>query len=197
MTLQIIGAGVGRTGTTSLMLALEYLLQAPCYHMAKLPKHPEHLQILHDTATVDTTNWVDFFVGYSAMTDWPAAAFYSSIMHQFPDAKVLLSTRDPEQWYQSCEATIIPKILQADGLWGQMIREVIFTTFTDKLESKDTCIKAFIQHNQKVRDCVPKQRLIDWQLGDGWQPLCEGLGLVIPEIDFPCVNTTKDYLQDS
>lgn len=199
--LNVIGAGVGRTGTTSLMVALEYLLQAPCYHMAKLNQHPEHLQALYDAAktikenSIDQTNWTDFFKGYKAMTDWPAAAFYPSLMRQFPEAKVLLSVRDPELWYQSCKATIIPKILQSEGAWGEMIRTVIFATFTEKLEDKDACIKAFIEHNQQVQNTVPKDRLIYWQVGDGWKPLSEGLGIDIPCVDFPCVNTTKEFLQ--
>ncbi|MCG8312761.1 MAG: hypothetical protein MI976_06045 [Pseudomonadales bacterium] len=195
MTLRIIGAGLGRTGTTSLMVALEKLLARPCYHMAKLSAHPDHIEIFHSMAISNQApDWSVALKEYAAVTDWPAAAFYESIMAQFPDAKVLLSHRDPEAWYASCEATIFPTILEAQGAWGEMIRAVVYNTFCDKLADKSACIEAYVKHNQEVRKRVPSQRLIEWSPGEGWLPLCEGLDLAIPEDKFPHANTTQDFL---
>lgn len=194
MALQIIGAGLGRTGTTSLMVALEQLLGQPCYHMAKLSQHPEHVAEFHRAAQGFDVDWQVLFHTYQAMTDWPAAAFYLQLMQVYPEAKVLLSYREAESWYASCEATIFPAIKRAEGEWGEMIRAVVYNTFCANLDDKADCLAAFEQHREAVRAAVPSNRLIEWQPGDGWQPLCAGLGLPIPDQPYPHVNTTEDFL---
>ncbi len=195
MELQVIGAGLGRTGTTSLMVALEHLLNAPCYHMAKLPKHSDHNALFVQAARSKKIDWRHFFLGYAAMTDWPAAAFYKQIMEDFPKAKVLLSVRDPEAWYQSCMDTIFPKILHTKGEWGDMIREVVYQTFTSNLLDKNACMAAYNTHCEDVIRHVPQQRLILWQPNDGWLPLCEALKLDVPQQSFPHVNTKQNFLR--
>ncbi|OUR71184.1 hypothetical protein A9Q78_10295 [Methylophaga sp. 41_12_T18] len=197
MAIQIIGAGLGRTGTTSLKVALEILLKAPCYHMVSLAEHPEHLALWQAAAQGDDANWPALFNGYSAVTDWPASAFYKQLMQAYPEAKVLLSSRDSESWFKSCQATIFPKILSTEGDWGEMIRSVVFNSFCDDLEDRDRCIAAYEQHNEEVRNYVPADRLIEWQPGNDWQALCAGLKLAEPDQAYPYINKTKDFLARS
>lgn len=193
MSLKIIGAGLGRTGTTSLKLALEQLLDGACYHMVTISSYPEHIALWHGAAKGEKTNWKQLFNEFSSMTDWPAAAFYKELMQVYPDAKVLLSHRDPERWYVSCQNTIFPKVSSAEGEWGEMIRAVIFNKFFDDINNKEKCIEAYKAHLEEVRSFVPKERLIEWQTGDGWGPICKGLNIPEPEHAFPHVNTTRDF----
>lgn len=199
MTLKVIGAGLGRTGTTSLMVALEHLLSGPCYHMAKI--HDKPSDVAHFTRTAQghlsnwDPNWQLFFKPYSAVTDWPAAAFYQSIMDAFPDAMVLLSYRPSEDWYRSCRSTIFPSIENASGEWGEMIQAVIHNTFTDDLNNKEACIAAYEGHNQRVRDAVPKDRLIEWCPGDGWTPITDALRMQLPDRPFPKTNTKEEFVK--
>lgn len=194
MSLEVIGAGLGRTGTTSLKLALEKLLSGSCYHMANASR-PDHIASWHAAAQQDYPDWGKLFQGYTAVTDWPAAAFYKQLMQAYPEAKIVLSYRDPEAWYHSCQNTIFPKIKQVQGEWGDMIRAVVFGSFISDLDNKQACIEAYLTHLEQVRSDVPKDRLIEWQTGDGWQPLCDGLGIEVPNEPFPHVNTTSDFQQ--
>ena len=107
MSLRVIGAGFGRTGTASLKVALEKLLGAPCYHMIEVFQHPEHVALWHEAALGNMPDWNRLFEGYASAVDFPASAFWPEIMNAYPDALVLLSVRDPEQWWQSASETIM------------------------------------------------------------------------------------------
>ncbi len=197
MTIQIIGAGLGRTGTTSLKVALQTLLKQPCYHMANIADHPDHVSLWLQASQGSFPDWGALFQGYSAVTDWPASAFYKELMQVYPDAKVLLSFRDSDAWFKSCQDTIFPKILSTPGEWGEMVRSVVFNTFSKDLDDREKCIAAYERHNEEVRQTVPVGRLIEWQPGDGWAPLCTALNLPVPDEDYPYVNKTKDFLARS
>src|SRR5581483_5643355 len=127
MTLRVVGAGVGRTGTHSLKLALEQLLGAPCYHMLEVFGHPEHVPSWAAAADGSLTDWDAIFTGYGAAVDWPAAAFWREISAAYPDALVLLSVRDPDSWWKSASNTIW-EVSQRDtddefmNGWLQMVR---------------------------------------------------------------------------
>jgi len=195
VSLKFIGAGLGRTGTTSLKLALEKLLMGNCYHMISISSHPEHIELWHRAANGDMPDWKTLFTTYSAVTDWPASAFYKELMDFYPEAKVVLSYRDPEQWFESCQNTIFPKITSTEGKWGDMIRAIVFKTFCEEINDKDKCIAAYKRHLEEVKAYVPANRLVEWQAGDGWKPLCEAVGFAEPDIDFPHLNTTRDFQQ--
>src|SRR5690348_10458482 len=106
MSLRVIGAGCGRTGTMSLKLALERLLGAPCYHMVEVFAHPEHVPDWHAAALGNMPDWNALFAGYAAAVDWPASAFWPELSAAFPDALVVLSVRDAQSWWQSAHETI-------------------------------------------------------------------------------------------
>jgi hypothetical protein len=195
MTLRIVGAGLGRTGTLSLKLALEKLLGAPCYHMMEVFAHPEHVEPWHAAARGDMPDWKALFAGYAAAVDWPAAAFWPEISAAFPDAIVLLSVRDPESWWQSASTTIFPTSKEQAGTpWHAMVEAMFRSRFTAELENREACIAAFERHNARVRASVPPQRLLEWKAADGWTPLCNALGLAIPAEAFPKVNTSEEFL---
>jgi hypothetical protein len=199
MTLRVVGAGVGRTGTESLKLALEKLLGGRCYHMLEVLQQPESA-IPHWEAAGrgEMPDWEQVFRGYVACVDWPAAAYWPEISEAYPDALVLLSTRSSaEEWYRSAQATIFsidPTTLSSEGGTGDFISG-IFRRFTLDLQNQSAAITAYEAHNASVRAAIPPGRLLEWQPGDGWGPLCRELGVPEPDEPFPHVNTTEMFRQ--
>ncbi len=193
-TIRVIGAGVGRTGTHSLKLALEQLLGGRCYGMEEVLAHREHEPVWQAAAEGRMPDWQRFLGDYTSTEDWPAAAFWRELMAAFPDAKVILSHRRAEDWLLSARATIFQAMEEdEDTPWGDMIHAIMRERFTDLLEDDNACIEAYERHNKAVRDGVPADRLIDWPTGAGWEPLCKGLGVPVPDTPFPHANTTLDY----
>lgn len=193
MTLQVVGAGLGRTGTLSLKLALERLLGGPCYHMMEVFAHPEHVEAWHLAARGGAPDWRALFAGYRAAVDWPAAAFWPELAQAFPDALVVLSLRDPDSWWRSASGTIFPSVERADGAWRAMIEALFQNRFTTALGDREACLAAFERHNAEVRRAVPKARLLEWRAADGWGPLCAALGLPVPAEPFPRVNSSEEF----
>lgn len=194
MTLRVIGAGLGRTGTMSLKLALERILGAPCYHMAEVFAHPEHVADWHGAARGEMPDWGRLLTGYAAAVDWPAAAFWPELSAAFPDALVLLSVRDPDSWWKSASTTIFQASQSMVGTpWYAMVATMFSTRFTPRLDDREICIAAFERHNQEVRRCVPRERLLEWRASEGWGPLCRALGAPVPDEPFPRANTSEDF----
>lgn len=194
MSLQIIGAGVGRTGTLSLRAALETLLGGPCYHMFEVREHPEHIPLWHAAARGEAVDWQALLGAYRAAVDWPASAFWPEISAAFPDAIILLSTRSAESWWKSASDTIFPATQSApDSAWRRMIDTMFANRFTTAIDDKDAAIAAFEAHNRRVRAAAAPARLVEWQPGDGWAPLCKALAMPIPDLPFPHVNSTEEF----
>lgn len=197
MTLRIVGAGLGRTGTSSLKLALEHLLGGPCYHMREVHRHPEHIPVWHAAANGKSVDWHGLFNSYRAAVDWPAASFWRELCEAFPDAVLLLSLRDAESWWRSASATIFhpDNYVDRDSDWYAMWVDILRHRFTVRLDDREACIAAFHRHNEEVRRNVRRERLLEWRAGDGWEPLCRMLDLPVPEEPFPHTNTTNEFLE--
>ena len=196
MSLKVVGAGLGRTGTHSLKLALERLLGEPCYHMLEVFGKPEHVPLWHQAALGTMPDWDKLFAGYGAAVDWPAAAFWQVQSEAFPDALILLSTRDTESWWKSCDNTIFQVFRTADDQmppeWTAMIKE-LFRRFAGDTLDEASAVAAYERHNAHVRATAPSDRLLEWHPGDGWEPICNALGVPIPDTPFPHANTTDDF----
>jgi hypothetical protein len=201
MGLRIVGAGLGRTGTNSLKLALEQLLGSPCYHMIELHRRPQDLPRWEDAVAGRPVDWGDLLDGYGATVDWPAAAFWQEILAANPGALVLLSTREsPQVWWKSMEKTIVA-ILQSPvpAEDQELARQravtigIMRSRLTPEWPHQEATIAAYERHNQEVRASVPAERLIDWHPGDGWEPICAALAVPVPAVPFPHENTTADF----
>lgn len=196
MTLKVVGAGLGRTGTNSLKIALADLLGGACYHMTEVFPHPEHLPVWTDAVHGRPVEWETVFAGYVATVDWPGAAVWEDILAAYPGAVVLLSTRaSAAEWWRSFSATIgevMARPADAGDPWLAMARPML-ERFTPDWSDPDAAQAAYEAHNQHVRDSAPAGRLIEWKPEDGWGPLCRGLGLPVPGHDFPHVNTTSEF----
>jgi len=197
MGLRIIGAGLGRTGTTSLKLALEELLGGPCYHMLEVRERPADPDVWGDAYEGKLPDWAAFFEGYLATVDWPSAPFWQELSEAFPDAPILLSVRDPDSWWKSASSTIFIALATyfapdapADG-WTRMGRGMM-TTFTPDWQDEAAAKAAYLAYNDEVRNTAPPGRLVEWSPGDGWEPICSALSLPVPDHPFPHTNTTAD-----
>lgn len=194
MELQVIGAGLGRTGTMSLKLALQRLLGAPCYHMVEVFERPDHVAYWHAATLGQMPDWQHVLDGYAAAVDWPAAAFWPELSEAFPDALVVHSIRDSEAWWRSANETIFANLDSAPSTeWRAMIEALLTNRFSGDLTDRDACIAAFEHHNARVRATVPSTRRLEWHASQGWEPLCSTLGVPIPDEPFPCVNTREEW----
>ncbi len=196
MALKVIGAGVGRTGTHSLKVALERLLGGPCHHMVEVLAHPEQIPQWTDGIDGRPVAWGKLMEGYVAQVDWPGASFWPELLEANPDALVLLSARDPESWYKSARATIFSGLDRSDDElegWMASVKKLLGERFSDRVADQSAMIDAFERHNDEVRRRVPATQLLEWTPGDGWQPICERLGLAVPEEPFPLTNTTDEF----
>jgi len=198
MTLQVVGAGLGRTGTSSLKAALELLLDAPCYHMIEVFGHPDHVPVWTAAARGEPVDWEGVLGSYRAAVDWPAASFWRELGDAYPGALVLLSVRDDaEAWWRSASRTIFdamqrptpPELAEQFA----MTTEVFRRRFTEDWTQPDAAMAAYERHNAEVRAAVPPERLVEWRPGEGWGPLCEALGVAVPDEPFPHENTTADF----
>lgn len=209
MTLKLIGAGFGRTGTTSIKAALEQLGFDKCYHMQEVIKNPAHVAFWNEAAINRTigkaVDWDWVFDGYQATVDWPACNFTKELMAKYPDAKVLLTVRDPEKWYESCLNTIygiyrkptmkltiqlIPRIRRFLAMNERMIWQ---GNFGGRFEDRHHAITVFNQHNEEIKGYVPAEKLLVFDVKQGWEPLCKFLEVPIPDTPFPHLNDTKTF----
>jgi len=194
MTLKVIGAGFGRTGTLSLKLALEQLGFGPCYHMVEVFKNPL-IPTWWIGAADGKPDWQKIFAGYDSTVDWPAATFYRELAETYPDAKVILTERDPEEWFASTQATIFPNATPPDGdaPFPRMFRKVIGALFDNRMREHDHVIDVFQRHNAEVRRRIAPERLLVYEVAQGWEPLCTFLGVPVPATPMPTANSREDF----
>jgi hypothetical protein len=215
MGLRVVGAGLPRTGTTSLKNALERLLGAPCYHMSELFAHLDHGALWRDAAA-GAPDWDGLFAGYSAGVDWPVSWHWRELSAAYPDAIVLLSSRESaERWYDSMSRTVLnfarrlrdgmpdsrsdrrpPALAGAPDDRRRVMRDLVSRVsrvFPDP-DDRSAVMAVYERHLAEVRSVVPAGRLVEWQPGLGWTPLCAALGVAVPDEPFPHENAAADMV---
>ncbi len=198
MTLRVVGAGLGRTGTNSLKLALEQLLDGRCHHMIEVFGDPAQVPLWMAAARGEP-DWPAVFDGFVATVDWPGAAFWRQLVDEYPDALVLLSQRESaDAWWESARRTIFTTFNGEHPLppeaapWFETLRGLLADNGIDP--GDEAASKAgYERHLAAVRAEVPADRLLEWTPGDGWGPLCDALGVAVPDEPFPHVNTTAEF----
>ncbi len=201
--MQVIGAGFGRTGTMSMQAALE-VLGYRCYHMKEVPEQPGHLHIWHEfVAGRAPMDWQALFANFEATIDFPACTYYRELMREFPDAKAVLTVRDPQRWFDSF--LTLQETTDQFRVFRFIPRARRFIRFVDLLLDKvfgtprdrEHCIDVFKGHNEEVQATVSADRLLVFQVQDGWEPLCKFLECEPPEgVPFPHLNEGKKTLED-
>jgi sulfotransferase family protein len=199
MVLKVVGAGVGRTGTYSLKLALEQLGFGPCHHMEEVLKDAPRQVPLWSAAAEGKPDWEAIFHGYNATVDWPSAGFWRELAAVYPAAKVILTTRNAERWYQSYAETIAKIMSAPDQMpphlkpWLDMATAVMRRSGLGGKTNRTDIIRAFEAHLDAVRTSIPANRLLVYEVKDGWEPLCSFLGVPVPSAPFPNTNNTEEF----
>lgn len=205
VTPRVIGAGFGRTGTASLKYALEMTGFGPCHHMQEVIKRPAEVKTWEAAARGEKVEWRTFLRGWGATVDFPSALYYSELMEAFPDAKVILTIRDAASWYASLSQTIVPAMTRFPNRFvarflpfigapaRSMKRTRIYRDVIERFEERDHVLRVFTDHIDEVKRSVPAERLLVYQVSQGWEPLCAFLGVPIPDSPFPRVNETATF----
>ncbi|GAA4240803.1 sulfotransferase family protein [Actinomadura meridiana] len=207
--MKVIGAGFGRTGTASLKAALERLDLGPCYHMSSVIAEPRRVRQWLDIGEGRPADWDEVFTGFHSALDWPAASYWRDLADHYPDAKVILTVRDRDRWYESMASTIFARALAERHLplrrritrwlvarrspdfvlYPRMARAtVIDRVFDGRIDERDHVITVFDQHIAEVKAEIPSDRLLVFDVTEGWEPLCEFLGVPVPDEPFPQTN---------
>lgn len=203
MTLAIIGAGLGRTGTNSMRLALERLGLGPCHHMYDVIEHDDLVPLWEAVLAGQPPQWDRIFQGYRATVDWPGAAYWRALADHYPDAKVLLTTRDPRSWWRSISGTILRAITSDEPSPSEIRarriemnrRLIIEMLLKGKIDDEAHAVTCFEAHNRAVEEAVPEGRRLTYRLGEGWEPLCAWLGVPVPDEPFPRTNSTEEWIR--
>jgi hypothetical protein len=196
MTLKVIGAGFGRTGTLSLKAALEQLGFGRCYHMMEVipnPKAPD----LWSAAADGKPDWETIFQGYQSAVDWPACHFWRELSDFYRDAKIILTVRDAEKWFASTQATIFHPDIMGGAKpplnFQEMAKKTVFADIGGDPNDHGACIAAYNRHNAKVIETAPADRLLVYEVSQGWGPLCAFLGVPVPDQSFPNSNASDNF----
>jgi len=192
MSLSVIGAGFGRTGTASMKNALEILDLGPCHHMIEV-KTEEQKNYWLAAAEGQEMDWNRVFDGFNSCVDWPAAFFWRELSEYYPDAKVLLTIRDPESWYKSMENTIFHALKGKPGAHDVAVKLVGERLFTRRFDDKDFIIGLYEQNIRDVQSAFSSDRLLTYELGSGWESLCHFLDKPVPDVAFPKNNSTQEF----
>ena len=202
MTLQIIGPGFGRTGTKSTKDALELLGFGPCHHMYEVLANPPQVAFWQDIAAGKPVDYAQVFEGYRSQIDWPGAHVWRELAVAFPEAKVLLTERPEASWWRSYSRTIgklfrvyrampVPLHVRAmmDAITGLLERE----TFDGPPYEESVALAAYRKRGADVRAAIPDGRLLVFDVAEGWEPLCDFLGVPIPDVPFPHENPRESF----
>ena len=218
---KLIGAGFGRTGTSSTMQALELLDIGKVHHMIKVIEGG-HSGLWADVADAEEgaerqSALRKALKGFAATVDFPSCSYYKELMRMYPDAKVLLTTRSPESWYKSAWATILfckryasplaPGFFDESwvgpGMWAftkltpmgwtfsRMINGAFF--MFDGVNTEQEYIEVFRAWEAEVEATVPADRLLKFSVKDGWEPLAKFVGKPVPDVPFPHVNDKEEF----
>jgi len=193
MALEVIGAGFGRTGTMSMKAALEILGFGPCHHMLEVTTSDAQREIWRAIAAGGTPDWERAFAGYRATVDWPGAYFWRELAEYYPQAKIILTVRDPESWFESATNTIFRSIANnpdRDSVGVKLIQERLFG---GRLHDKAHAIALYEKNIAEVRQAFDGDRLLVYTMGEGWPALCDFLQRPIPELPYPEANSTAEF----
>ena len=202
MSLAVIGPGFGRTGTMSLKHALEHLGFGPCHHMDEVFAHPEQVPYWQAYAAGRPMVWDDVFAGYRSQVDWPGAHPWRELATAYPQAKVVLTVRPEAAWWTSFSATIgklmsapdeVTQPLHAKHMKQVAIELIRVRTFGCPHTDRDGVLAAYRRRTAEVCATISSQRLLVFDVAEGWAPLCRFLDVPVPAVPFPRTNSTEQF----
>lgn len=196
MSLKVIGAGLGRTGTMSLKLALEHIKFGPCYHMSEVMAGARRNLPLWLDVIAGKPAWDTIFDGFASTVDYPTANYWRELVEHFPEAKVILTVRDPNAWFDSVSQTIFsPEHRAAFGTApiSTFMQGAVTRDFGDRIDDRAWMVDYFARRNEEIIAALPRERLLVLPVGAGWEPLCTFLGVDVPAEPYPSVNSHSEF----
>jgi len=208
--MQVIGAGLPRTGTLTQKEALELLGIGPCYHWVNLITDPDAVDLWHRAMDGEDV-FEEIFAGYQATVDWPGGFFYRELAERYPEAKVLLSVRDPQAWEKSYRETIwnftrgdsLVRHLsdarrEVDPRWQRYLALVDRMLWSERSpfgggDEPEQMMAQMTAHNDAVRAAIAPERLGVWKVQEGWEPLCAFLEVAVPDVPLPHANDAETF----
>jgi hypothetical protein len=197
--MRLIGAGWGRTGSTSAAEAIESLGAGDCMKMQEMWAHPDLAGVWLRHLDGERVDWPAVLAGWGATLEWPGCWLWREFAELWPEAPVLLTVRDPADWYESVRATIHPATAPGRDLGPPAVAELVRRLWDrdfggwEQVLDRDATIARYVAHNRSVREQCPPGRLVEWTVTDGWGPLCAALGVPVPDRPFPHVNRRSEY----
>ncbi len=199
MPLKVVGSGLGRTGTKSMQTALNMLGFGPCHHMVEVFMHPESMALWVE-AGAGRPDWDLIFKDYQSMVDYPGAAYWRQIADHYPDAKVLHTVRDPDRWFESTQATIFspasPAVQATEGPQAAFFASVT-GAFREHMHDRAWMTDYFRRHTEEVKAAIAPERLLIYEVGEGWDRLCKFLGAPVPAEPYPSENSREEFIARS
>ena len=198
MALSVIGAGMGRTGTKSLQAALELLGFAPCCHLSTIRDTPSLWPAWVDIIDGKSRNWDSVYAGFNAAVDAPTWFYFREIAAFYPQAKVVLTVRDTNKWFESAQEAVMSDAVEATirnrspGLY-KIVHSTALRAAGERMHDRSYVTGWFERHNGEVRRTIPKERLLVYEVAQGWEPLCAFLSVPIPKEPFPRVNERAEF----
>ena len=204
MALEIIGPGFGRTATNSMRLALDRLGFGPCHHMFEVRYNPRLLPGWEAATRGEKVDWDEMFAGYRSQVDWPGARFWRELATYYPKARVILTVRDPDEWFDSMQATIAPFLAgrgthpnaHANAIAAMGYQLVSKQVFDGGIEDRAHATRVFRDHIAAVKAEIAPERLHVFNSAEGWKPLCAFLGVAEPDEPFPRTNSSKAFVNE-
>lgn len=199
MTLKIIGAGMGRTGTASLKVALEALKIGRCYHMSEVLKNPECTKDWINAAE-GNPDWDNIFREYTATVDNPGCNYWKELSDYYPKAKVILTVRDANKWFDSTNETIHSVEFAGfikNSPFGEMVQKTIWNLMENSMQDREYMVNFFTKRTSEIVNSIAADRLLVYHVSEGWDPLCKFLDTPVPDMEFPRINSrseTKEML---
>jgi hypothetical protein len=197
MAISVIGPAFGRMGTMSLKSALERLGFGPCYHMFEVYE-AEHEAVWTEVINGGAADWGAVFLGYRSVVDWPSCTYWKQIWAQYPEARIVLARRDADAWFSSMKQTIFQALRsrsedESRNRWRVQTRKLIFEQTFGNDFTRAHCIDVLRAHEADVIASVPPEKLLVYEVGSGWEPLCAFLNVPVPSEPFPHSNTTAEF----
>lgn len=199
MELKVIGLGLGRTGTYSLKTALESLELGPCHHMERVAQNMPVQLPLWNEALQQPPNFDAIYAGMQSAVDWPTAAFYQELYAAYPKARFILTHRSKESWAESFGSTIYQLLADREKApapvreWLDMVVKAIGKSGFPMGLDFEGLAERYEAHNQAVRDLIPPEQLLVYQVKEGWAPLCQFLNVAVPATEFPRTNNREEF----
>ena len=195
MALKVVGSGLGRTGTKSMQTALNMLGFGPCHHMVEVFKNPDSMPLWIE-AGKGRPDWDAIFDRYHSMVDYPGAHYWRELADYYPGAKVLHTVRDPDQWFESTQATIFkPNDRPADSDSSASLEffDSFMSPMRAHLSDRAYMTEHFREHTAEVTAAIAPERLLVYEAGQGWEPLCAFLGVAVPKTPYPSENSRQEF----